>query len=391
MKKSSSIYLELAVAETLLWAGMFYILPALVLQWEADFSWSRATIMKGFTLAILVQAGTAPLVGRLLDRGHGLWVLTGGALVGGCLLMALSFVQSIAGFYLIWAFLGMAMAACLYDPVFIMLTRAKGAAARGGITVVTLVGGFAGTIAYPLVYFLSETANWRLAAWTFGGLCLFVAAPLMFHAIRNLERQIPKNRSTSPENATPFLHQPAFWLLALAFAGLAFNVSVIVSHILPIVTETGISSKNAALIVAMIGPVQVLGRILLMARINILSNTMLLLGCFLCIAGGTLALVLAQSTLALVGLFVLLFGIGNGVQTIVKPLVLREVFGEHDFGAVSGALALPRLATFAIAPTAGAAIWHVGGYGLLLPVNVALTLVAAMLFLLAARSGKRPV
>ena len=74
----------LALGETLIWAAIFYVFPALLLRWEQGLGWSKADITGAITLAILMSAFTAPLAGRLIDRGHGAVMMGLSAFVGLC-------------------------------------------------------------------------------------------------------------------------------------------------------------------------------------------------------------------------------------------------------------------------------------------------------------------
>ena len=67
----------LAIAETLIWAATYYSFPALLLEWERDLGWSKAELSGAFTLALVVSAFLAPVVGRVIDRGYGTHVFTG--------------------------------------------------------------------------------------------------------------------------------------------------------------------------------------------------------------------------------------------------------------------------------------------------------------------------
>ena len=146
----------LAVSQTLVWAGLFYVFPATLLRWEADLGWSKAELALGITLATLASAIGAPMAGKIVDRGHGPAMMGGTSVAGGVGLLALAQMHSLAAFYGIWITIGFAMAGSLYDACFSQITRARGASARNAIVWVTLVAGFAGTVSFPTVHVLSE-------------------------------------------------------------------------------------------------------------------------------------------------------------------------------------------------------------------------------------------
>ncbi|TDJ63697.1 MAG: MFS transporter, partial [Proteobacteria bacterium] len=85
----------MAIAETIVWAAMFYSFPALLLQWERDLGWSKIELSGALTLALVVSALLAPVVGRLIDHGLGRYVFTGSAVLGALLLVLLSRVTAL--------------------------------------------------------------------------------------------------------------------------------------------------------------------------------------------------------------------------------------------------------------------------------------------------------
>ena len=129
----------LAVAQTLLWAGFYYLFPALLGAWEQDLGWSKAELAGALTSSMLLAAVLAPLAGRQIDRGRGRALFAGAALTGAVLLATLSQVTELWQFYAVWIGLGIAMAGALYEPCFAILTRYMGTDARQAITLVTLV------------------------------------------------------------------------------------------------------------------------------------------------------------------------------------------------------------------------------------------------------------
>ena len=88
--------------------------------------------------------------------------------------------------------------------------------------------------------------------------------------------------------------------------------------------------------------------------------------------------------------FVILFGGGYGIVSIIRPVIARDILGERHFGSKSGALALLYLAGTASAPFVGALIWNIGGYQLVLPVLVAFAIAGLGLYGIANRLSASP-
>ena len=151
----------LGVTEILSWGTLFYP-PVLTVPLIAhDHGWSRAFAMGGFSLGLLVGGLVSRYVGAAIDRLGGHIVMPAGALIGAVGLAGLVVAQSALAYFVVWAVLGIAMAASLYDPAFATLGRIFGAAARAPITTLTLAGGFASTVSWPATQYLIDAIGWR--------------------------------------------------------------------------------------------------------------------------------------------------------------------------------------------------------------------------------------
>lgn len=388
MRRLSAVW-QLSIAQTIVWAGLFYSFPALILRWETDLGWAKAELTGAVTLSIGLSAVFSPLAGRLIDRGHGARVLAGGALAGGLCIGLVGLVQSLWQFYALWCLIGIATAFCLYDACFAVVMRAAGAEARRPITLITLVAGLAGTLAFPVAHGTAEAFGWRASCLAFALLVLVVGLPLMWRGARSLEAAAdaatPAESEGAPK-AAGFLRRPAFWLLAVAFALLGLNHSAILNHFLPMLDERGIPEGMAVFAAAMIGPMQVAGRLAMMAVERHVSNRGITIACFLSVSLATVSLMTASLVPMMLVPFVILQGSGHGVTSIMKPLVIGDILGRANFGAISGSQAMILKLTIAVAPFVGALLWEIGGYDLVLVTMLAAALVGLALFLLAWRA-----
>jgi len=375
--KTSRAILCLALGQTILWAGMFYIFPALLLRWEAAEGWSKTTLTAALSGAIVVSAICAPFVGRLIDRGHGPGLMTGAAIFGSGLIALLPFAETIWAFVGIWLFIGAATSACLYEPCFALITRTRGHEARRAITFVSLVAGFAGTLSFPLNHVIAEAYGWQAATTTFAILMVTCGAPLIWLGANALESGFKASARTAPETntiggsatalaATDIIRRPAFWFLALGFSLLALNHGVVLNHLLPIFKDRGVSSDMAVFAASMIGPMQVAGRLAMMAAERRVSSHAITTACFVAVTLATASLYVSAFNSSFIAAFVLLQGSGFGVISIMKPVIIRELLGEKNFGAINGAMASPYLIAVAVSPFLGSLLWEIGGYNLAL-------------------------
>ena len=390
-----SIVWPLAVAETIVWAAMYYAFPALLPEWERDLGWSRTELSVAFTLSLLVSASLVPVAGRLIDRGLARTIFTGGAVLGAVLLALLSAVTELWQFYCIWIGLGVAMSGTLYEACFAVLVRSTGDRARRAITIVSIVAGLAGTVSFPSAHLLSAAFGWRGAVLAFAAAVCLVAVPLIRSACRRAEAQAPMHApdpSASAAQALAVTRIPAFWLLATAIFLAALDHGMLVSHVLPILDDRGIGAGLAVIAASFIGPMQVAGRLVLMAADRLATTLVASTACFAMMAVAGMCLLHASSAPALVIGFVVLQGAGIGIASVMRPVVTAELLGRRNFGVVSGLIGLMHMGGYAIAPSVSALVWASGGYDrvIILAVAAAVVAVAALLAAWrAARSGER--
>lgn len=349
--------LRLALSQILLWSGLFYLFPGLLLPLEADLGWSRGSISLGITLSLAVWALSAPYAGRLVDRGAGAAMMTLGAVAATFQLLILSQIASYPAFLILCASIGLSMAATLYEPCFALLILRYGTRARAAISLVTLIAGFASMITFPLLAWLTATYGWRSAVLVFAGLAALAVVVLLIE-----QRRQPSARTQPSTTAGAPLNARVLVPLAVSFSLLALNHGLLLNHILPILSERRIPVAQAVFIVALIGPTQVFGRLLLVAsgdRIAAISINAV--SCAALFAASVL-LFAAGSNVVLVAGFITLQGAFYGMTNILKPVVTADLFGHAGFGRVTGILALPFLLAFAVAPSLGSFLWLRIGY-----------------------------
>ncbi len=374
------------------WAGLYYLFPAMLVKWETVSGWSRVDLTGALTLAIFISAIASPFAGKVIDQGKGHLLMTLSAIIGGVCLYGLSCVTSLAQFYLIWGLIGVAHSGCLYEPCFALITRCRNENAKNGIVLVTVIAGFASAVCFPLAHYLSSAFGWEITARVFSGLVILLGAPLTWLGSNSLgypaRPQLPEthHRREKPEL---FIRLPAFWLLALGFAFSAVVHGITLHHLLPMLNERQIAADVAATIASLIGPMQVVGRLAMMTAFRYVTHHSISISCFVIMGCSSLALMVAGTETGLLVGFVVLFGGGYGMVNVIRPVIARDILGQNNFGAKSGALALFFLTGAASAPFLGSLIWQAGGYELVLPTLIALSAVGLALYLLAAGMSQK--
>jgi MFS family permease len=378
----------LGITQITAWGSIYYSFALLMEPLQAALGASKSAVVGAFSLSLLTSGLLSPLVGRLIDEHGGRWVMAAGSALGGAALCALAYVTTLTQLYLVWAALGVAMAATLYDPAFAVLTQSFRSNYRRAITALTLFGGFASTIFWPITALIIGKFGWRDAILILGTLQFVVCVPLHFFVLprrsgARVEAKEDSHRSTSLRDV---LRDRVFYLLCLAFTANALVFSAMSVHMLSMLEVKGLSTMQAALVGAMVGPMQVLGRI-----IEILFERRVSPSTVGVIAMGLLPMslavfLIADGTLALFALFALMYGAGNGVMTIVRGTIPVELYGRAHYGAVNGAMAAPVLVSKALGPVAAAFVWSLfGGYNGVVVTLAAIGASSLLFFLVAMR------
>src|SRR5215510_9088973 len=294
----------------------------------ADRGWSAAFSMGGFSLGLLVAGLVSPRIGAAIDRHGGHRVMPFGSLTGAIGLIALTHVDRPLAYLAVWALIGAAMAASLYDPAFATLGRIFGARARPAITALTLAGGFASTVSWPVTHVLIDAIGWRGTYLVYAVLLAGVAAPLHAFALpRARAEPEPPTRAAAGAPATAVLPAKglAFALVATAFAAYAFVPSGLAAHLLAIFQRFGLEPGTAVAIGALFGPSQVAARLI--------------------------EFLFARNVQPLdIARFAVLFAAANGLIASARGTVPMALFGASGYGRLIGRIAGPFLVIQAVAP-----------------------------------------
>jgi MFS family permease len=342
----------LGITQILTWGTIFYTPVLIVPLIAAERGWSISFAMGGFSIGLLVAGLVAPYVGRSIDRFGGNVVMALGSLTGALGLFLITSAAHPVAYYAVWMVLGVAMAANLYDAAFSTLGRIFGIGARRPITALTLAGGFASTVSWPMTHFLLERVDWRGTYLIYAALLAFVAAPLHALALPRTRYQsdiAAPDTQSAPVKVLPPYGLP-FILVASAFASYAFVPSGLAAHLLAIFAREGIGSATVVWIGALFGPAQVGARLIEFAfgrNLHPLWIARFALTTFLC---AFLMLVLLGVSTATAAAFALMFGGANGLITIARGAVPLALFGASGYGRLMGRLAGPFLLMQAAAP-----------------------------------------
>lgn len=351
----------IGVAQILAWGSSYYLLAVLAGPIARDTGWPLTWIMGALSVGLLVSGLVSPRVGHLIDRRGGRPVLAASAVLLAAGMLLLGMAPNLAVFVLAWVVLGLGMGAGLYDPAFSTLGRIYGEHARSAITQLTLFGGFASTVCWPLSAFLVDQLGWRGACLTYAAVHIVIVLPLYLAGLPREEQRAapteapagaPTRGSVRPELRL------AFFLLAAGFTLAAVIMTVISVHLLTLLQARGIALATAVGFGALIGPSQVGARVLEMAFGRKAHPIWSLLASAVLVALG-LAMLIGAPGVAAVG--IVLYGSGSGIRSIARGTVPLALFGREGYAILMGRIAMPTLIAQAASPAIGA--WLLGGFG----------------------------
>lgn len=387
--RSWQLLVALGVTQIVAWGSIYYAFALLLEPLQRDLGAGKSEIAGAFSLALLVSGVCATWIGRTIDRLGGRWVMTLGSVASGLLLAALSQAQSLPALYLIWTGLGVAMAATLYEPAFVVIAQVYRLNYRRALTVLTLFGGLASTVFWPLTTVLIERYGWREAMLWLAAINLVVCVPL--HAVllpRSSGAAAPPPQAKGGTVRLRLWADHRFRALTLAFLAHYVVVSAIAAHLIALLLARGMSPAAAAGIGALIGPMQVAGRLVEFGASRWLTVQQVGRVAALAMPMSLLALLWADESVLGLTAFAALFGAGNGAMTVIRGALPVEMYGRDHYGAIAGALATPGLLARAVGPIFAALLWSaLGGYEQTTVVLIAVAAVGAAAFAHATRGA----
>lgn len=369
----------LGLTQLIGWGVTFYLIGALGPAMTADLGWNAATVYGGFSAAIVTMALVSPLAGRAVDRWGGHRVMPLGAVVAATGCVTLTTAHHVPVYFLAWVLLGVGMRLSLYDAAFASLARAAGPTARRPMSQITLLGGLASTVMWPVGHALSDWLGWRGAVLVYAALAL-ATVPLYLALPR--QRYVASTSASHHAGAgltrTASERRLAGTLYAVIAMLTNFMAAGNAAHLISLLSGLGLASAAAVSIAALWGVGQFTARVAdvaLGSRLHPLTLTLavtaLLPLCFLLalVSGGNLYVTAA---------YALLYGACNGLMTITRGTLPLALFDFRSYGALVGALLVPSFLLTATAPVAYAFVIEHHGARTAMAISVALAATIAV-------------
>jgi MFS family permease len=375
----------LGVTQIMAWGSSYYLPAVLAQPIASETGWPLTWVVGGLSLGLLVAGLASPFVGRQIHRYGGRPVLIASALLLATGQLGLAASPNLPVFIAAWLVTGLGMSAGLYDAAFSTLGRLYGQGARQHITTLTLFGGFASTVCWPLSAFFLQELGWRGACVAYAAIQLLVCLSIYLFAIPREQSNGTADLKAEAAPERDGLNSFPIFILLAATITIASMLSTVMSvHLLTILQARDITLAAAVALGALVGPSQVGARFIemLVAKYHhpvwtkIASVTFLALG-----------LGLLWGHFPIIALALVFYGVGIGLESIARATLPLVLFGAGNYAPIMGRLARPSLIAQAAAPSIGAylILWLGADGALMTLVTVACVNVLLVLCLFAAQ------
>ncbi len=385
----------LGVTQIFAWGSSYYLAAVLAKPIATQMGWPSSWVIGGVSLGLLLAGLVSPLVGRSIGRLGGRSVLAASAILLAAGLLALALAQSLFVYLAAWMIIGIGMGAGLYDPAFATLGRLYGQAARPAITAVTLFGGFASTVCWPLTAFLEARFGWRGTCVVYAMVQRLLARPVHLLALpREAPARLVSPRDSGAIEPVPMVTlrrgRSIFVLLATVITLSSVISTVLSVHLLNLLQARGIELAAAVAFGALVGPSQVGARAIemLVARFHhpiwtkVASASLVALG-----------VMLLWASFPIISVALILYGAGIGLESIARGTLPLAVFGAAEYPVIMGRIAGPSLLAQAVAPTIAAGLIEASGFdgmlAALVVVAIGNAILSIALFMMLRLHGDR--
>ena len=355
----------LGIGQCVNWGVLYYAFAVLVRPLQRELGIPTWAVAGAFSCALIMSAAAAPTVGRWADRGLGPLVMQAGGVTGAVLLVAWTFMPGVLALYLVWSGLGLCMAATLYEPAFVIVGRTVEDPSRRlrTLAAVTLFGGLASTTFLPGASLLVHRIGWRGAVLVLAALLLLstgITRVLVFRDLPASSRASQASESAASVSGAESAPVPfafvvsSFAMASLASAGFAANL-------VPALGERGASPVSAATLGGLFGVMQLPGRALLMHSARGRSPARLVCAS-LVLHGVGLTIVAVAPSMLIAAVGTMIFALGAGVTTLVRPHLIQAMVASGDGGYLNGRLARHQQLARAAGPLMIAWLGGIAGY-----------------------------
>ena len=347
----------LGLTQIIGYGTLYYSFSILAPAMAGEFGLAEGWVFGALSASLFAGSLFAPTAGRWADRFGAGRIMTVGSVAAAVALALCAVSPGRVTFVLALLAMELASSFVLYSAAFVAIVQIGVPRPQRSITHLTLIAGFASTLFWPLTSALHAHLTWREVYLLFAvlnlGLCLPIHAWLMRlsrrHATATPQQRGPVHEAGARPD--PRRGRAAFLLMLAGFATEGFVLSAILIHMVPLTAALGLGAAGL-FVSTLFGPAQVASRLINMLFGGRLQQTHLAVIAASLLTAGLCALLLTTPWLPGAFLFVLLFGLGSGLTSIVGGTLPLELFGREGYGARLGWASAARQFTSAFAPFA---------------------------------------
>jgi predicted MFS family arabinose efflux permease len=360
-----------------------------------DTAWSRGQVQLGVTIMILMAVITAPLIGWLIDRYTARRIALASIPLYGLTLASLALTtDEIWTYYVLWACMSI-LAAGTLPITWTRVVNSWFDDYRGIALGITLAGtGIAATFAPSYVVWLISEIGWRSAYAALAVTITAISLPGVYLLFVEPSRESGDDAVDAPaQQASGMTLRSAisgyrFWALGIALLLVAAGISGLITNLVPLLVDKGLTSTAAAGYAGLIGVSVIAGRLFAGFLVDHLWAP--LVAAIFLSAPAIAAIVLTGQNVApiMLGASALIIGLAAGAELDLLAFLSSRYFGLKHYGAIYGALYVFFSIGAGIAPAGFGRAYDVfGNYNIVLSVVAVMSIIGAALMLML---GKYP-
>lgn len=371
--------------------GTTYLMPSVLGRHFQDaLGLSPELVFAGITVMFAISAVCSPRVGKIVDRAGARRLMTAGSAVYALSLVGLASARGPVSYLACWALMGIASALALSTPSSISIVQIAGPRSRQAIALLTIIGGMASTVFWPVTGVLEAAVGWRTTLLLYAAIHLCLCVPIHWLILPRRPPTHPAAGNIAPATSAvaPGDVRRVYLLLAISLSFGAFVFTGVQLQMIEMLRGLGHSPASALLLASLIGPSQVSIRIfelLFGHRYSIMKSAVF--GSLMLPVGLGLGL-LAGQVFAVALVVVASYGMSNGLKAVQRATLPLALFGRAQFGAYMGRLALPQGIVAAVSPPIMAAVLSRFGTAGALWLSFAFATVSLVAMVLLARRSR---
>lgn len=345
---------RLSAAQMVAWGVLYYTFAVVQVPMMRELGWSQTLLAGAFSLTLLTYALAGPVLGPWFDR-RGPWgIMVAGAAVGAALMVGWAWVNEPLAYVVLMGALGLAMAACLYEPAFYLVASWFPSRRAKALTVLTLFGAMASPVFMPLTERLCLWFGWRNAVLILASSVAMIVVPLLL----SLPRRAAAPRTSSAVDSSTtrsIVRESRFWWLQVGFILVSLTTIAIPVHLVPYLVERGETLAFAAGCAGCIALVGIAGRLVFGMLGDGPWLITLTVTVFALMTVAVAVLLLVPGRIGAVS-FVVLFGLGYGALWPTRAALVARAWSGPSLGAIAGLFAFGPNVAKAAAPLLAAVI-----------------------------------